>query len=361
VLTLCGCRDKGPQTAGLHLDQIRLPQGFHINLYATGVMGARSMTLGDSGTVFVGTRWQGCVYALMNRTGSDRAEEVVVLAQGLNQPNGVAFHHGALYVAEPRLILRYDDIERRLKNPPEPVVISDAFPLGQRGHAVKYIGFGPDGLLYVAVGKPCDVCETEDERFGTIMRMNRDGSRLEIFARGIRNSVGFDWHPDTKELWFTDNGPDRLGENIPPDELNRAPVQGMNFGFPYCDGKSIPDPFFGKKHNCREFTPAEMELGPHVAALGMKFYTGRMFPNEYRHSIFIAEHGSSSRTIPIGYRITVVTLKGNTPVKYEPFAEGWLQKASSWGRPVDVLVMPDGALLVSDDKAGAIYRIRYNR
>jgi len=283
-----------------------------------------------------------------------------VLAEGLDSPNGVAFRNGSLYVAEISRVIRYDDIEARLEDPPEPIVVNDNFP-SDSAHGWKYIKFGPDGKLYVPVGMPCNVCnkEGEDERYGTIMRMESDGSQLEIFAKGIRNTVGFDWNPETGELWFTDNGRDWLGDDMPPDELNRAPVQGMHFGFPYCHAGDIPDPEFGKLRNCSEFTPPEMKLGPHVAALGMTFYTGTMFPEEYRNQIFIAEHGSWNRKIPIGYRVSLVRLENGKPVSYEPFADGWLQGLAAWGRPVDVLVMPDGALLVSDDKNNAIYRISY--
>ena len=257
--------------------------------------------------------------------------------------------------------IRYDNIEATLENPPAPVVVNDKFP-SDHAHGWKYIKFGPDGKLYVPVGMPCNVCnkEGEDERYGTIMRMEPDGSQLEIFAKGVRNTVGFAWHPETGELWFTDNGRDWLGDDIPPDELNRAPRKGMHFGFPFCHGGDIPDPEFGRLRNCSEFTPPEIKLGPHVAALGMTFYTGTMFPEEYRNQIFIAEHGSWNRKIPIGYRVSLVRLENGKAVSYEPFADGWLQGLAAWGRPVDVLVMPDGALLVSDDKNNAIYRISYS-
>jgi glucose/arabinose dehydrogenase len=238
------------------------------------------------------------------------------------------------------------------------MVVNDQFP-SDRHHGWKYIAFDPDGMLYVPVGAPCNVCEKADERYATIMKMRPDGSHLEVFARGIRNSVGFDWHPESGELWFTNNGRDWMGDDLPPDTLHHAPEKGLHFGFPYCHGGDIPDPKYGKKRNCNEFTPPAMNLDPHVAALGMKFYTGGMFPKEYRNQIFIAEHGSWNRTVPIGYRITLVRLKGNRAVSYEVFAEGWLQGEKAWGRPVDILVMPDGALLVSDDRAGAIYRISY--
>lgn len=345
---------------GAELESIKLPPGFSIDYYAQDVENARSMTLSPNGTLFVGSRGAGKVYAILDRNNDSKADEVIVLAEGLDSPNGVAFRNGSLYVAEISRIIRYDNIEARLENPPEPVVLNDSFP-SDRAHGWKYIKFGPDGKLYVPVGMPCNICnkEGEDERYGTITRMEPDGSQFEIYAKGIRNTVGFDWNPETKELWFTDNGRDWLGDNIPPDELNRAPEKGMHFGFPYCHGGDIPDPEFGELRNCSEFTPPEMKLGPHVAALGMTFYTGTMFPEEYRNQIFIAEHGSWNRKIPIGYRVTLVRLENGTPVSYEPFAEGWLQGLAAWGRPVDVLVMPDGALLASDDKNNAIYRISY--
>jgi glucose/arabinose dehydrogenase len=262
-------------------------------------------------------------------------------------------------VAEVSRVLRFDEIEKHLENPPAPVVVKGDFPTAHH-HGWKFIAFGPDGKLYVPVGAPCNLCESADPRFASITRMDPDGGHFEIFAKGIRNTVGFDWHPLTHELWFTDNGRDELGDNVPPDELNRAPAAGLNFGYPYCHGKNISDPEFGKKHACSEFTPPAQELGPHVASLGMRFYTGKMFPEEYRNNIFIAEHGSWNRSQKIGYRITRVRLKDNQAVAYETFAEGWLPKSGDvWGRPVDVLVMPDGALLVSDDHGGAIYRISY--
>ena len=211
------------------------------------------------------------------------------------------------------------------------------------------------------VGAPCNVCERADARYASITRIKPDGSGMEVFASGVRNTVGFDWHPVTKELWFTDNGRDMMGDDVPPDELNVAPARGLHFGFPYCHGGTIADPEFGAKRPCADFAAPARTLGPHVAALGMRFYTGTMFPAAYRNQILIAEHGSWNRSTPIGYRIMKVTLAGNRVTGYEPFVEGWLQGRKPWGRPVDVLVMPDGALLVSDDHAGAIYRISYAR
>ncbi len=341
------------------LSSIKLPPGFHIQYYAKDVPAARSMALCDNGTLFVGTR-DDKVYAIPASKSGKSGGRVVTLLTDLNTPNGVAVKDGALYIAEISRILRYEDIENHLSNAPKPVVLPVEYP-SDEAHGWKFIRFGPDGKLYIPVGMPCNVCKREDPRFGTITRIKPDGSGFEIYASGIRNTVGFDWHPVTHGLWFTDNGRDWMGDNKPPDELNYAPKKGMNFGFPYVHGDSIMDPEFGKGHSADEFTAPAQELGPHVAALGMRFYTGSMFPKEYRNQIFIAEHGSWNRSVPIGYRVTVVTLNGNKPTSYKPFAEGWLQGSSAWGRPVDVQVMPDGALLVSDDKAGCIYRISYGK
>ncbi|MCD1294044.1 sorbosone dehydrogenase [Methanocella sp. CWC-04] len=343
----------------LPVNTIRLPPGFKIDVYAGNVPDARSMALSPNGTLYVGTRTGGKVYAILDNDKDNMADEVLVIASGLNMPNGVAYMNGSLYVAEISRILRYDDIDDRIQIPPDPVIVNDSFP-SDEWHGWKFIRFGPDGMLYVPVGAPCNVCLREDERYATIMRMMPDGTGLEIYAKGVRNTVGFDWHPDTEELWFTDNGRDWLGDDLPPDELNRATEPGMHFGFPYCHGGYISDPDYGKGRNCSEFAPPAINLGPHVAALGMRFYTGSMFPEEYRGQIFIAEHGSWNRKDPIGYRITLVKIVNSTPVSYGVFADGWLKGREAWGRPVDVLVMPDGSMLVSDDKAGAIYRISYD-
>jgi glucose/arabinose dehydrogenase len=353
------------------LREIQLPPGFHMSLYAH-VPSARQMALSPAGTLFVGTRTNeaphlpmqqdggGIVYAIPDADHNGVADEVIPLTHGLNFPNGVAFKDGALYVGEIQRITRYDDIEAHLKQPPKPVVVNDSFS-SNAWHGWKYIRFGPDGWLYVPVGAPCNVCLQKDPRFGTIMRIKPDGTQPEVFAKGIRNSVGYDWDSKTHDLWFTDNGRDLLGDNAPPDELNHAPTAGMNFGFPFCHGKGISDPEFGKGHNCSQFTACEVELGPHHAALGMRFYNGTMFPPQYRGDIFIAEHGSWNSSKKVGYQIARVHFENGKPVKYEPFATGFLQPGDKvWGRPVDVLVANDGALLVSDDFAGAIYRITYD-
>lgn len=343
-------------TYAVQLERIKLPPGFRIAMYADNVPGARSMALGDKGTLFIGTR-EDVVYAVTDSDGDARADKVRVIARGLEMPNGVAFRDGSLYVAEVSRVIRFDGIENALDDPPEPVVVNASFP-GDTHHGWKFIRFGPDGKLYVPVGAPCNSCEPGDP-FGTILRMAPDGGGLEVYARGIRNTVGFDWQPGTDELWFTDNGRDWLGDDMPPDELNRATKPGMHFGFPYFHGGDIPDTEFGEGRDPKVYTPPEAKLGPHVASLGMRFYTGSMFPDKYRGNVFIAEHGSWNRTRPIGYRVTTVSVKGDRAVDYKVFAEGWHRGGNAWGRPVDVQVMPDGALLVSDDRAGAVYRISY--
>lgn len=342
----------------LPLSKILLPAGFQMSIFASNVPDARSMALSPNGILFVGTRNAGNVYAVIDSDHDYKADEVVTLARGLYMPNGVAFRDGDLYVAEVHRVLKFPDIENYLHNPGKPQIANDSFP-SEKLHGWKFIRFGPDGKLYVPVGAPCNVCKSKDPRFASITYMNSDGNGLEIFAQGVRNTVGFDWHPTTKELWFTDNGRDWLGDDLPPDELNHAPIQGLHFGFPYYHGKNIPDPKFGTSKNIPEFTPPAQELEPHVAALGMRFYTGTMFPKQYRNQIFIAEHGSWNRSTPIGYRITLVRLEDSKPVNYEVFAQGWLQRNRPWGRPVDIEMMPDGSMLVSDDLSGTIYRISY--
>ena len=343
--------------SALPLDRIKLPPGFTIEL-AAHVPSARGMTWGARGTLFVGSRGSR-VYAVTFPSSGRGEAKVRTIANGLSSPIGVTFHEGALYVGAVDRIVRLDDIENHLDEPGEPVVVTQALPSEQH-HGGKYLAFGPDGKLYVNVGAPCNVCERDADRYGVIVRMNRDGSGIEPFVRGIRNVVGFDWNPQSRELWFTNNGRDMLGDDVPPDTLNRAARPGLDFGFPYCHAGTIPDPEFGRKHPCSDFAGPAQPLGPHVASLGMRFYTGTQFPAEYRNQIFIAEHGSWNRSRKIGYRVTLVKLDSSGKAQsYQPFAEGWLQGESAWGRPADVQVAPDGSLLVSDDTAGAIYRIRY--
>ena len=345
------------------LKRIKLPPGFVVDLYADNVKGARAMALSPAGILYVGTftEWGkkpfGKVYALRDKDGDGRAEEVRTLGEGLDHPNGVAWHKGDLYVAEISRILRFRDMDNHLDNPPAFEVVGDPFPKDFH-HGWKFMRFSPDGRLYVPVGAPCNSCEP-DAQHGGIWRMNADGSGREVFARGIRNSVGFDWHPVSGELWFADNGRDDMGDDMPPEELNRAPKPGLHFGFPYRYGKALVDTAFKTTLTEKDFTPAALEMPAHRAGLGIRFYTGTQFPAQYQQQIFIAHHGSWNRAQPDGYRVSVATLKGNEVVNYEDFASGWLEEDHYWGRPVDVEILPDGSLLVSDDFAGVIYRIHY--
>ena len=350
------------KTSGdLPIDNIKLPKNFKISLYASDITDARSLALGAKGTIFVGNRRKDKVYALQDTNNDYQADRKYIIASGLNMPNGVAFRNNDLYVAEVNRILKFANIENHLHNPGKPEVIYDQYPT-DRHHGWKFIRFGPDGKLYVPVGAPCNICESKSDIYASITSIYPNGAGLEIFAKGVRNTVGFDWHPETGQLWFTDNGRDWLGDNFPPCELNHAPQKGMHFGYPYCHGSDIADPEFGGKYACTDFIKPAQNLGAHVAPLGMRFYTDDMFPEEYKNQILIAEHGSWNRSRKAGYRITSVKLKDNKSVSYEVFAEGWLdeEKQEAWGRPVDLLVMPDGSLLISDDKANAIYRVYYS-
>lgn len=340
-------------SAGLPLERIRLPEGFRISLVTDELPNAREMAWGAHGTLFVGSNAAGKVYALEPASGRVR-----VVASGLQLPVGVAFKDGDLYISAVSQILRLREIESRLDAPPEPEVVRGDFPR-ETHHGWKFIAFGPDGKLYVPVGAPCNVCAKDPERYATIHRMNPDGTELELVARGVRNTVGFDWHPQTGELWFSDNGRDLMGDDVPDCELNRLTRLGQHFGFPFCHAGNVADPRFSQRP-CSDFVAPVARLGPHVAPLGIRFYTGRQFPKEYRNNLFIAEHGSWNRSEKIGYRIKRVELNEDGSLKRQTvFAEGWLEDGDVWGRPADVLVAPDGALLVSDDYAGAIYRIEY--
>jgi glucose/arabinose dehydrogenase len=339
------------------LDQIRLPPGFRIELFAQ-VPNARQMALGRD-TLFVGSMRDGRVHAVPLVKG--RAGKPKVIAQGLKLPVGVAYRDGDLYISAVSRILRIRDVERRLDRPPPPETVFDGLP-EETHHGWKFIAFGPDGALHIPVGAPCNICAPDPERYALIARLDPATNQLAMVARGVRNTVGFDWHPRTRQLWFTDNGRDLLGDDAPPDELNRLDRPGRHFGYPHCHGKALADPEYGR--DCGQYTPPARELGAHVAALGMRFYTGKQFPARYRDAIFVAEHGSWNRSRKTGYRVMAAILEGDRVVAYEPFATGWLQgegsdRESVLGRPADVLVMPDGSLLVSDDHAGAVYRIVY--
>lgn len=371
AVTLFSCKENAeqkekvaltPYSGPLPIQNLNLPEGFKIDVYAEGVDGARSMAMGDNGTLFVGTRNDKTIYAIKDTDGDYRADIIKVLDSTMEVPNGIAFRDGALYVAEVGRLLRYPNIEANLDVIPEPQVVYDDFPT-EFHHGWKYIAFGPDGKLYVPVGAPCNICDRtgEDERFGTITRMDPDGSNREIYARGVRNTVGFTWHPETGELWFTDNGRDMMGDDVPPCELNRVAEAGQHFGYPFCHGGTVPDPEFGDQRPCSDFVPPVQALGAHVAPLAVKFYRGNNFPAGYQQFAFIAEHGSWNRSSKVGYKISLVKLDGNKAVSYETFVDGWLDEASqeAFGRPVDMLFLEDGSMLISDDFGDAIYRVWY--
>ncbi len=355
-VTLCSSVLAGKNVPD-RLNLITLPPGFEISIYAQGVENARQLALGKQGTVFAGSRKAGKVHAVVDEDGDQVADRVYLLDEGLKMPSGLEFRDGALFVGAIDRILRYDDIESRLDQPPEPRVVSDRFP-DKTHHGWKYLRFGPDGKLYVPVGAPCNICDEAD--FSQIRRIFADGRSDIVFAFGVRNSVGLAFHPETGELWFTDNGRDMMGDDLPADELNHAPRSGMHFGYPWCHQGDTLDPDFGRGKSCADYTPPALKMGAHVATLGLTFYTGSMFPPDYRNQLFIAQHGSWNRSEKVGCNIVLVRFdqEGNI-LGQEPFASGWLQEGDCWGRPNDVLQMPDGSILVSDDKAGLIYRISY--
>ncbi len=366
ILALMACQsnnEEAPDTKDViestSISGINVPNGFTISEYAK-VDNARSLALSPSGTVFVGNRAEDKVYALQDLDNDGKAEKKYVLASGLKVPNGVAFKDGDLYVAEISRILRFKNIEQNLENPSYEVVY-DQYPT-EGHHGWKYIAFGPDGKLYVPVGAPCNICES-DEIYASITRINADGSNMEIVASGVRNTVGFDWNPETGNLWFTDNGRDMMGDNFPPCELNKVTKENQHFGYPYCHGGDIADPEFGGKRHCSEFVKPMYNFKAHTAPLGMHFYEGDMFPSSYKGDIFVAQHGSWNRSSKIGYRIMHVNIENGRATKAEVFADGWLDNSSQdvSGRPVDVIELKDGSLLISDDYKGVVYRITYKK
>jgi glucose/arabinose dehydrogenase len=363
VTFIFSCAGKGNGQKDIQLDRIKLPPGFQIEVWAKDVQDARSLARSDDGkVVFVGNRQGKNVYALRDSNGDGKADQKFTLATGLRMPNGVAYKDGHLYVAEVSRILRFRNVLQQLENPKYEVIF-DKFP-DKAHHGWKFIAFGPDGLLYVPVGAPCNICESE-EIFASITRIDVNAPRItpEIFAHGVRNTVGFDWSPNTKALWFTDNGRDMMGDDIPDCELNQATQKGMHFGYPYWHAGDVKDPDLGNKGKDKSaYVSPAANLGAHVAPLGMRFYLGNQFPSQYKHNIFIAKHGSWNRSKKSGYQVTNVVLNSRQQVVREDvFAEGWLDHKTQevWGRPVDVLEMPDGSILVSDDMANCIYRISY--
>jgi glucose/arabinose dehydrogenase len=337
--------------------KFKLPPGFNVEVYAAGLANAREMTEGDKGTVFVGSRLVDKVYAITNKDGK---RAVKVLASGLYRPNGVAFHDGTLFIAELSKVSKIDKVEDNIDNPPKPTVIYDNLPKDE-AHGWKFIAVGPDNKLYVPVGQPGNNV-LHDDAHGQIRRMNLDGTGAEVVAFGVRNSVGFDWNPENKQMYFTDNGRDWMSEDVPQDELNHLTKVGEDFGAPYCYQGNISDPEFGWGHSCSDYTPPAGLMGPHTASLGMRFYTGSMFPKAYKDAIFVARHGSWNRSHKAGGDVSVVKLNKDGTVKsVEPFMTGFLEDNKYVGRPVDVLQLKDGSLLVSDDWNGAIYRITYGQ
>lgn len=342
------------------LKQLHAPLGFTLSIFADNLPNARSLALGDNGVVFVGSGTEGKVYAVQDSNNDGVADKRYVIANHLYLPNGVAYKGNSLYVAEVNRIIRFDQITQQLANPPKPVVVYDQFPSDQH-HGWKYLRFGPDNKLYTSVGAPCNICEPEKSIYSSLVRLNTDGSGFELLARGVRSSVGFDWQPETDALFFTDNGRDYLGDDLPPDELNRWTSIGEHFGFPYCHGGDIPDPEHAAGKKCREFTAPVWKIKAHMAPLGLRFYRGKQFPVEFKNQLFVAEHGSWNRSDPQGYRVALVKFKRGKPVSEEVFIDGWLtNNGNVLGRPVDILEMPDGSLLISDDKLGIIYQIKHN-
>jgi len=339
------------------LAMLKLPEGFRVQILAEGVENARQLALGDQGTIFTGSRTAGKIHAIVDADMDGVADQVWQIADGLQMPSGLEFRDGSLYVGDLDRILRYDDIENRLKNPPDPIVITDSLP-DKTHHGWKYLRFGPDGMLYVPVGAPCNTCD--EPGFAHIRRMQADGSDEEVYVSGVRNSVGMAFHPVTGDLWFTDNGSDMMGDDIPADELNHVTAAGQHFGYPYCHQGDLPDAEFGKDKSCADYQAPAAKLGAHVAALGLTFYSGEMFPDEYHGQLFIARHGSWNRSEKVGYDIALVRFAADGTVSsVESFAHGWLQGQEDWGRPADVMQWSDGSLLVADDKANLIYRISY--
>lgn len=341
------------------LAQLHVPAGFSVSVYADNVPNARSLALGDNGVVFVGSGREGKVYAVQDANHDGIAEQRHIIAENLTMPNGVAYKDGALYVTEISRILRYDHINQQLANHPKPVVIYDQLP-SDKHHGWKYLRFGPDHKLYTAVGAPCNICNPEQAIYASLVRLNPDGSGFEIIAKGIRNTVGFDWQPGTDSLFFTDNGRDHLGDDVPHDELNQWAVKGGHFGYPFCHGGDTPDPELAGERKCAEFTPPAWQFKAHVAPLGIRFYQGKQFPAEYQNQLFVAQHGSWNRTEPQGYKVVQIKFKQGQAVAEQDFISGWLQAdGSALGRPVDILTLPDGSLLISDDKLGVIYKVSY--
>lgn len=366
--TVLGCLLLIPAYAqSLDLDKLKVAPGFSVEIYASGVKNARQMALGDNGTVFVGSRGAGLVHAVIDDDKDGKADRVLKIAEGMNMPSGLAFNEGHLYVSEVSKVTQFANIEQHLQGGAIKTVVVQGLP-SDKHHGWKNIDFGPDGKLYIPVGAPCNICETNGgEKFNnpdyaSILRYDLSSGEKSWVAKGVRNSVGFDWHPQTKELWFSDNGRDWMGDDIPPCEINRVSTAGQHFGYPYFHGGDIADPEFGKNKKADDYAYPALNLGAHVAPLGIHFYQGDMFPKQYKQTLLVAEHGSWNRSKKVGYRVMAATVLENKVVEYKEFISGWLNPDETvWGRPVAMLALPDGSLLLSDDFADTIYRISYQK
>lgn len=348
----------------LPLEKLNLPAGFKISVFAE-VVNPRQLARSPGGVIYAGSRRAGNLYALVDADNDYKAEKVITLDTNLQYPSGIAYKDGNLYVGAINEILVYRNIDNQLDQPPEPELVYDQLPTEQH-HGWKYLGFGPDDQLYFNVGAPCNICLEDNPWFASIMRMDLSKSPLkpEVFAHGVRNTVGFTWDPASGDLWFTDNGRDWMGDDLPPCELNHAPKAGMHFGYPFVHGRAISDPEFGEGHSPSDYEPPALELGAHVAPLGLIFYKGDMLPSSFDGAILMAEHGSWNRTPEaghVGYRITTAIPDENGKLQYETLIDGWLDGNTAWGRPADLLTLPDGSLLIADDLGNVVYRLTYSK
>ncbi len=353
LLSFASC----PEEASSSVDEIHLPEGFRIEVFASGLGSPRFMAFSPDGILFATIIGQGKTVALPDKDKDGKADKVITFIKKLNRPHSIAFYKDYLYIGETDQIVRfkYNGFD---STPGKKEVVVPNLPAG--GHFTRTVGFGPDGKMYVSVGSSCNVCEEKDERRAAILQFNLDGSEGKIFAKGLRNSVGITWNPETKELWATDNGRDWLGDDLPPEEINIV-KEGSHYGWPYCYGERVPDSDYGNPDFCKNTTPPVFKMQAHSAPLGLTFYTGKLFPPEYRGDLFVAFHGSWNRSVPTGYKVVRIKIKDGKPQKIEDFATGWLQGQRAWGRPVDVIVGADGSLYVSDDRGRIIYRITVNK
>ncbi len=346
-------------SAKMSLDKLITPSGFNVDFYIQGIDNPRQMALSESGVIFVGSRRAGNVYAILDKNGDGKAETRWLVAEHLSQPSGLAYKDGDLYVADIGTIYRYKDILNHLDKPVKEVFF-DELP-DDMHHGWKFIRFSPDGHLIIPVGAPCNICEAPTKQHNRILSLDVNSKKLTVVAEGVRNSVGFDFHPQTAELWFSDNGRDMMGDDIPPDEINRVSQMGSHFGYPYVHGGDIKDPEFGQGKDPANYVQPELKLGAHVAPLGIEFYNGKSFPSQYHNQLFVTEHGSWNRSKKVGYKVAVATIENNNIVNYTPVISGFMKDEETFGRPAAILELPDGSLLISDDYANVIYRLTYQK